>query len=724
MKRKRRIVGVMMIITALIITLLPISEADAATSASDFQIEGSTLIKYRGAEKNVSVPNTVKVIGRSAFENNKNIELVVLPNSVEQIEPYAFWGCDKLDNVVLGKGLTEVGDYAFASCAGLKQMFLPSNVVSIGIQAFADCVNMTDIKIPPETAYIHETAFDGCYRLTIHSQTGSAAEKYAEAFYERQKEMPEYQDVPDYNPPGNQETPQPTPEPSPEPSQPPAEETGTVLGSTQVVGNQAVVFVNNAQPQVYEGRDSRDTAEETLDLDEIPNMYDLEGAIPKYTIVDGKVVADQAYYKNTELGEMILSEGITEIGEFAFARSSVSSVVLPAGMEKICYGAFYHCDMLQNVTIPDTVICVEPNAFSHTLWVENFLNGGSSDASAADFLVSGGVLIAYRGNAADVTVPEGVRVIAGEAFRDHTEIGSVSLPDSLLIVGEGAFEGCSSLGEISFGRNVQEIKDRAFLGNNMKEVELPSSIKKIGLQAFGNTVLSYGRGGEAEYTYETSASRLSNEAYRIFTRTGEQIPGVTVAGLEEVFGAREGISALAAMSTLDGAGRSYTLTVKTAEDISGMENAVARSFGTELPENMHVYELTLTDESNIPLTKLGRQMLTVYLPVPEGLEEQKLKLLMLDRNGQLEAVPAERGRVNGLEVFYFQTNHVSRFGIYGAGPVEADQEVMELSVEVTDMSAPPAQKAFDFGILRPYLAGSLLILGTFFVLSGIRKSRR
>ena len=117
-------------------------------------------------------------------------------------------------------------------------------------------------------------------------------------------------------------------------------------------------------------------------------------------------------------------------------------------------------------------------------------------------------------------------------------------------------------------------------------------------------------------------------------------------------------------------------------------------------------------------------MLTVYLPVPEGLEGQKLKLLMLDRNGQLEAVPAERGRVNGLEVFYFQTNHVSQIGIYGAGPAEADQEVMELSVEMTDMSAPPAQKGFDFGILRPYLAGSLLILGTFFVLSGIRKSRR
>ena len=110
MKKRKRLYGVLLVIAALVIMQLPVSEADAATSsASDFTMEGSTLVKYRGKEKNVSIPNTVEVIGEGAFEENKNIELVVIPNSVKKIEPYAFWGCDNLDTVVLGKGLNEVG---------------------------------------------------------------------------------------------------------------------------------------------------------------------------------------------------------------------------------------------------------------------------------------------------------------------------------------------------------------------------------------------------------------------------------------------------------------------------------------------------------------------------------------------------------------------------------------------------------------------------------------
>ena len=151
MKRKKLKLGVLMLVTALIIMQLPVSEADAAASASDFKIEGSTLVKYRGKEKNVSVPKTVTSIGRGAFEDNMNVELVVLPNSVTDIGPYAFWGCDNLDTVVLGKDISAVGDYAFAGCKGLEQMTIPSSVSTIGVQAFADCVNLKDISIPAQT---------------------------------------------------------------------------------------------------------------------------------------------------------------------------------------------------------------------------------------------------------------------------------------------------------------------------------------------------------------------------------------------------------------------------------------------------------------------------------------------------------------------------------------------------------------------------------------------
>lgn len=73
-KRKQRFLGVLMIVMALVIMQLPVSEVDAAASTSDFRINGSTLVKYRGTDKNVTLPSTIEVIGRGAFEDNTNIE--------------------------------------------------------------------------------------------------------------------------------------------------------------------------------------------------------------------------------------------------------------------------------------------------------------------------------------------------------------------------------------------------------------------------------------------------------------------------------------------------------------------------------------------------------------------------------------------------------------------------------------------------------------------------
>lgn len=39
-----------------------------------------------------------------------------------------------------------------------------------------------------------------------------------------------------------------------------------------------------------------------------------------------------------------------------------------------------------------------------------------------DFLISGDILVAYKGNLPEVVIPDGVRVIAEEAFRNHTEL--------------------------------------------------------------------------------------------------------------------------------------------------------------------------------------------------------------------------------------------------------------------------------------------------------------
>lgn len=693
MMGKRKLWGVLFIITALVIMQLPVSEADAATSASDFKMEGSTLVKYVGTETTVSVPNTVEIIGESAFEENDYVQKVVLPDSVKQIKEYAFWGCDRLSTVTLGKGLTEIGDYSFTNCKGLKEMTIPSNVKSIGIQAFADCVNMTDITIPYQVTQIHDTAFDGCSRLVIHAETGSYADKYALEFADKQEEMPEYEDVPDY-PNGdsivddsNGEEPQVTEEDGTDI----AEQEGNLLGSTQIVGNQAVVFIDNTSATVIGGMQSEEhndgyhSESNQGDISENISESDKEkDGFPKYTIVDGKIVADQAYYRNSSLTEVNLPAGIEEIGQFSFARSSVSRITIPEGVKTIGYGAFYHCKQLSEIALPSTIETVEPKAFTHSLWMEQFLEGGD------EYLISGNVLIAYKGQGSTVLIPEGVTVIAAEAFKGNTQIQEVVFPDSVRIIGEDAFANCSALSELTFGENLQKIKDRAFYGCALEEVVLPDSLQEQGLQVFEDNVTVRYQGDAPQQTHETSAERLSNEGYRnLMPETLE--PGVSVDGIQGGY------------AQLEGALRRYTVNISMenqaenatdvlesydSESSDKLRKAYQRALGTTLPQNAVCYTMRLTDGSDIPLTKLGKQKLVIRIPVPDGLQTENICVAALDRNGQLEKISAERVLVDGVNYVKFSTNKPSDFVVYGNGTMYDESTVVsEESVTFSSMSA-------------------------------------
>ena len=704
MKKRKRLYGVLLVIMALVIMQLPVSEADAATSsASDFKMEGSTLVKYRGKEKNVSIPNTVEVIGEGAFEDNKKIELVVIPNSVTKIEPYAFWGCDNLDTVVLGKGMKEVGDYAFAGCKGLKQISIPTNVRFIGVQAFGDCVNLRDISIPKETTTIHDTAFDGCYQLTFHCEAGSAGDIFAQAFYKKQEESAEYQDVPGYgdvtNTPAPSETPSAPPDyvftPEPDTSQ------GELLGSTHIVGNRAVVFVNGSNLNVYDADNSPVASQ--------PPVADFTGeitgtGIPKYTIVDGSIVADQAFYRKTDVEAVTLPAGIREIGQFSFARSTVAQVFIPEGVEEICYGAFYHCDSLIVAVLPDTVMNVEPKAFEHTAWVENFRN--RSTELEGDYLISGGVLVAYRGTSKAVSIPEGVRVIAAEAFKGNSEIERVVMPNSLLVIGEGAFEDCIGLKNIQLNRGLESVKDRAFYNCAASKVVVPASVKEVGLRAFEGIEADYAMNGP-ETVYETSATRLSNEAYRILDEEPGE-PGVTAAGTDGMF------------ASLEGAARNYILRMAESQERSALETAFARAFGVDMPSASVIYDMEFTDSSGIPLTKLGRQALTVVLPLPDSLKGKELRLFGLDRNGQLVELPLELVSVEGQSAVRFSTNFVSQMCLCPTG-VTLTTEPMEINVSVTSYGAGPVVNSSD--IFRPqmYLGSVVLLAGIVMIFLGFRK---
>ena len=434
MNHKKWMAVIALAVTALILTHLPVSEADAAASASDFQTQGSTLVKYRGTEERVTIPDTVEVVGESAFENNQKVQFVVIPKSVKRLDAYVFWGCNNLEEVVLGKGLTTVDEYSFAGCTGLKQITIPENIQSIDAQAFAGCVNLTDIYIPATVTGIAEDAFLNCDNVTIHADEGSVAAQFSQKLAEQKKRDPLVTAAPVQTPtavsrPDTQATTEPVSTATPAPVATPVP--GNVLGSTIIVGNHALVMVHPGEEKVQQGYTEPEAGQETGEEQDITAETE-NGKIPEWM-----------YYRNQSVSAVTIPEGTTEIGRFAFSRSSLRTVTIPEGVTVIDYAAFYHCDNLDNVILPDTVNTVGAKAFTHTGWLDDF-----EENSMDDFLISGDILVAYKGNLPEVVIPDGVRVIAEEAFRNHTELKKVHLPASVTDIGNDAFpEGIEIINE-------------------------------------------------------------------------------------------------------------------------------------------------------------------------------------------------------------------------------------------------------------------------------------
>lgn len=289
---------------------------------------------------------------------------------------------------------------------------------------------------------------------------------------------------------------------------------GTVLGSTTVVGGKAVILMNPVSTQ---------SQQESVEEEQTGQESSVEYKPQVKQVLDGQIV-DAAYYKKQSLTQYTFPAEVSSIGDFAFARSGLTSVAIPDSVTRIGYGAFYHCDQLSDVEIPDSVTQIEPFAFDMTAWVQQWRADQAETVASgkeAYLIVGDGILIAYEGNKKRVSIPAGVKKIAGSVFCNRTDITSVTFPATLIEVGESAFENCSSLASVSGGKNLEIIRDKAFSGCPITEIQIPETVTEIGRDAFDETDLASGtavvvfQGTKLPtISYTNRATRLSNTAYR------------------------------------------------------------------------------------------------------------------------------------------------------------------------------------------------------------------
>ncbi len=87
--------------------------------------------------------HNVTGILNNAFYQNTNIESVRIPEGVTTIGTNAFNGCTNLKSVVIPEGVTTIGDNTFGFCTNLTSIVIPESVTSINYRAFQNCTSLT-----------------------------------------------------------------------------------------------------------------------------------------------------------------------------------------------------------------------------------------------------------------------------------------------------------------------------------------------------------------------------------------------------------------------------------------------------------------------------------------------------------------------------------------------------------------------------------------------------
>jgi len=201
-------------------------------------------------------------------------------------------------------------------------------------------------------------------------------------------------------------------------------------------------------------------------------------------------------------GAVTLPEGLTAIGDFAFSGSGMASLTLPESLRTIGNSAFLCCS-LRELTIPDGVTSIGTGAFYNASL--------TSVKLPASGVTLGDSLFQECEKLTEVTLPADLTVIGPSMFENCGSLKNVTIPSGVTHIGNAAFAACEALPEIRLPDGMEALGSEAFVGcRAVTKVYIPRSLTSIGEAAFriceGLTDVYYG-GTAAEWAAISVADR-------------------------------------------------------------------------------------------------------------------------------------------------------------------------------------------------------------------------
>lgn len=120
-------------------------------------LDKNILLKFKGKDKKVIVPNGIEVIAEKAFSYCTDLKEVKLPNTLKTIGNQAFYyaGIEKIE---IPSSVTKWGTYIFED-SGLKEAVLPENMTVIPKGLFLNCYDLKKVNVPEKLTWVKADAF-------------------------------------------------------------------------------------------------------------------------------------------------------------------------------------------------------------------------------------------------------------------------------------------------------------------------------------------------------------------------------------------------------------------------------------------------------------------------------------------------------------------------------------------------------------------------------------